>query len=696
MRKLNNRDYAIIGVFALVFLAFIVRFGYFQIVKADEYANAGKSVSSRSIAVKSTRGEILDRNGYPLVTNRQGNAVVFDLSNKFPTYEEQEERNRIILRLINLFEKADEEWVDELPIEVDKNGNVVFEKDRDEDIEEMKSRDKLNLNSYATAENCLDALVERYSLQAYSKEDACKIASVCYEMFLKSFNASNPYIFADDVSDKLVSIIKENSVFLPGVDIEITTYREYADGSIAPHIIGMTGVISAEEYEDKKDTYGMTDIIGKNGIELAMESYLKGKNGLKTYYSDASGETRVEYTVNPEQGNNIILTLDYHLQKITQEAVKNCLENSEGDGTPPAGSAVVIKVKTGEVLAAATYPSYNVETYNKNYKKLAKNTAAPLWNRAFLSTYTPGSTMKPAISIAGLEEGVITSKDGTFCDSTYKYKDITLGCTSAHGFMDVVSAIHYSCNIFFYQLGEKLGISTMNDYRKLLGFGQKTGIEIEEAVGTLDSPSYRQTLGQEWYPGFTLQSAIGNAGDQATPIQLANYCATIANGGTRYKCTLIKSIKSYDYSTTIQENEPVVATKTGISKKTLNYVREGMLRVGTLGSCKDVFSTLPVKAAAKTGTSQVEKVINGTKKICNNGFLITYAPYEDPEIAVCVALEGAGSGASVAPVARDIFAYYFNEDKDAEVPAEGTDEEEQDEDYEQIPETEVQNNDLIQ
>lgn len=665
MRKLGNRDYALIGIIATIFLIFIIRFGYFQIVHAEDYANAGKIVSSRSVTVKSTRGEILDRNGYPIVTNRQGNAVIFDASNNFPTYEEQEERNKIILKLIKFFESADEEWVDNLPLKVDKNGNVTFKDDCEEEIAQMKSRDRLNLNSYATAENCLDALIERYSLQSYSKRDACKIAAVCYEMLLKSFNSSNPYTFADDVSDKLVSIIKENSASLPGVEIEITTYREYTDGTIAPHIIGMTGVISAEEYEENKDTYGMTDIIGKNGIELAMESYLKGKNGVKTYYSDASGETRVEYTVDPEQGNNIILTLDYNLQKVTQDAVKSCADSIEDNPLPPAGSAVVIKVDTGEVLAAATYPSYNVESYNKNYEKLAKNEAAPLWNRAFLSTYTPGSTMKPAISIAGLEEKAITSEDGTYCDSTYTYRDITLGCTDAHGFTNVVTAIYHSCNIFFYDLGEKLGISTMNEYRKTLGFAQKTGIEIEEAVGTLDSPSYRQTLGQEWYPGFTLQSAIGNAGDQVTPIQLANYCATIANGGTRYKCTLVKAIKSYDYSTTILENEPVVVNETGISESTLTYVQEGMLRVGTIGFCQYAFSSLPVQAAAKTGTSQVEKVINGKRQICNNGFLITYAPYDDPEIAICVALEGASSGAAVAPVARDIFAYYFNEDKNA-------------------------------
>ncbi len=664
MRGLTKRDYALLGIFGFIFLIFIIRFGYFQIVHAKDYENAGKSVSSRSVTVKATRGEILDRNGYPIVTNRQGNAVIFDASNDFPTYENQKERNKIILKLINFFESADEEWIDNLPIKVDKNGKVTFEEDREDDIETMKSRDMLNLNSYATAENCLDALIERYSLEDYSRQDACKIAAVCYEMLLKSFNSSNPYTFADDVSDKLVSIIKENSAALPGVEIEIATYREYTDGTFAPHIIGMTGVISAEEYAEKKDTYGMTDIIGKNGIELALEEYLKGKNGVKTYYSDASGETRVENTVNPEQGNNVILTLDYKLQLVTQKAVKDCATSIEDNPLPPAGSAVVIKVDTGEILAAATYPSYNVNSYNKNYEKLAKNEAAPLWNRAFLSTYAPGSTMKPVIAIAGLEEKAITADEGTYCDSTYTYRDITLGCTDAHGFTNAVTAIYHSCNIFFYSLGEKLGISTMNDYRKSFGFAQKTGIEIEEAVGTLDSPSYRQTLGQEWYPGFTLQSAIGNAGDLATPLQLANYCATIANGGTRYKCTLVKSIKSYDYTTTILENDPIVANETGISEKTLNYVREGMLKVGTIGACQYAFINLPIDAAAKTGTSQVEKVVNGKRQICNNGFLITFAPYDEPEIAICVAIEGATSGASVATVARDIYAYYFNEDKE--------------------------------
>ncbi len=662
MRKFTGRDYTLIGIIGVIFTVFVLRFGYIQIINAKTYADAGKNISSRTVTVEAARGEILDRNGFPIVTNRQGNSVVFDAA-AFPSREDQKERNRIIFKLITYFREFKEDWNDNLPLVFDSLGNIVYKEDCEDEIELMKSRDMLNLNSYATAQNCLDSLIDKYELEEYSLRDARDIASVCYEMLSKSFSISNPFTFADDVSNKLVSVVKENSADMPGIEIEITTYREYTDGTVAPHIVGMTGAISAEEYEKNKNSYSMTDIIGKNGIELAMEKYLKGKNGIKTYYQDADGKTRTENTLDPVQGNSVILTIDFNLQKITQKAIKECLDTMKKSPVS-AGSAVVIKVDSGEVLAAATYPGYDITKYNKQYKKLSKNIDAPLWNRAFLSTYTPGSTMKPSIAIAGLEEGIIDTSDYVYCNGKYKYSDITLGCTDMHGGLNVINAIYQSCNIFFYDLGSKLGITTMNKYRKLLGFSQKTGIEIEEANGTLDSPSYRQSIGQVWYPGFTIQSAIGNAGDQATPVQLANYCATIANGGTRYKCTLIKSIKSYDYSKTVYESKPEVACKTGISNSTLNSVREGMLKVGTIGFCQSAFYSLPVKAAAKTGTSQVERNIKGNKQITNNGFLITYAPYDKPEIAICVALEGASSGASVAPVARDIYSYYFNKDKE--------------------------------
>lgn len=664
MRKLTNRDYILIGIIGCAFVLFAVRLGYFQIVNGEKYQKAGESVSSKVITVEAARGEILDRNGTPLVVNRQGNSIVF-YNSDFPQYSTDEKvqkiRNNEILHLIEIFEKRKEEWNDVLPLELNEEGQIAFKEDSENELYIFKSKDMLNLNSYATPDNCLNALIERYSLQKYTTADALKIASVCYGMLKVSFSDVNPYTFADDVSDELVSIIKENSNKFPGVDVEIKVYREYTDGTVAPHIIGMVGNISAEEYAEKSDTYKMTDNIGKSGIELAMEDTLRGQDGYKTIYKDSNGNTTTEYTKDPIQGNSVVLTIDAGLQKVTQKALKKCVDGMADEivGTTPAGSAVVLDVNSGEVLAAATYPSYNITTYEKNYAKLSKNKGAPLWNRAFLSTYAPGSTMKPCIATAALEEKAVKKDDTVFCGHTYKYSDITLGCTGAHGAMDVVNAIKNSCNIFFYEMGRIMGIDTLNKYRTMYGLGQKTGIEIDEAVGVIDSPSYRQSINQTWYPGFTLQSAIGNSGDLCSPIQLANYCATVANGGTRYKCTLLKSIKTYDFTKTVWENSPVVNYKLNVKKSTLDLVHQGMRLVASETGCSASFNSLTVKPAAKTGTSQVERYVDGNKVIATNGFLITYAPYEHPEIAIAIAIEGAPSGASTAPVARDVYKYYF-------------------------------------
>lgn len=678
MRKLSKRDIIFVGIVLCVFAVFVIRFGYFQIVKGKEYSKVGDSVSSQVITVKASRGEILDRNGVALVANRQGNAIVF-YGSDFPEYSKKPEvqkiRNDEILELVKLFENNSAEWIDQLPLEITAEGQIAFKQDADNDVAYFKSKDMLNLNSYATPDNCMDALIDRYSLDGYSKEDALKIGSVCYGMLKNSFNTSNSYTFADDVSDELVSIIKENSRRFPGVDVEIVTYREYTDPTVAPHIVGLVGNISAEEYAEKKDVYSMTDVIGKSGIELAMEDELRGEDGYKTMYTDHDGNTSTQYTKDPVQGNSVILTIDSKIQKVAQNALKNCLDDLAPEivGTAPAGSVVVLDVNSSDVLAAATYPSYNLETYAKDYEKLSKDEAAPLWNRAFLSAYAPGSTMKPSVALAALNESVITDEDTVFCSQVYEYRDLKLGCTGAHGAVNVVDAINYSCNSFFYEMGRLLGIDTLNKYKDIFGFGQKTGIEIDESAGVVDSPEYRQSIGQVWYPGFSLQSAIGNAGDLMTPIQLANYCATVANGGTRYKRTLIKSIKTYDYSSTVLENTPTVAYKNNISKKYYDLVREGMYKVGTIGFCADVFSKLPIKAAAKTGTSQVERVVNGQRVVATNGFVISFAPYDDPQIAVCVALEGGTSGASVAPVARDIYSYYFkSQNDDAKALLDGT------------------------
>ncbi|MCR5484184.1 MAG: hypothetical protein K6F09_01200 [Clostridiales bacterium] len=648
------------SIVAAVFAAFVLALIKIQIIDAEKYS-AYASISSRTAPIKAARGEILDTNGNPLVTNRQGNSIIFE-SAYFPSAREQEERNKIILSLINLFEARGEEWIDEIPLVIGANGRPAFPPDRERDIAEMKSKDLLNLNTYATAQNCMDALITRYKLENYSLSDARKIASVCYEMKRHSFSISYPYTFAEDVSTTLAAKIKENSNFYRGVSVEIVSYREYADGTLAPHVLGMVGALSAEEYEElKNDGYAMDDTIGKNGLESAMESYLRGTDGTKLVIKNSDGTVTEKTLSRAVQGNTIITTLDANLQKVAQNSLANTLSTMKSSISSPAGCVIAVKVNTGEILASASYPTYDISTYYENYAKLAADKNAPLWNRPLMSTYEPGSTIKLSVALAGLEEGKITEDSVVYCNGTYKYMDQSFKCEQAHttSSQNVVTALCESCNTFFYECGRRLGYAKMNEYRSLLGLGAKTGVELSEATGVMDSPEYRASIGQKWYPGYNIQTAIGQ-GNLFTPAQLVNYCATIANGGTRYRLHFVKSIKSYDYQKTYIENDALVLGKTGISQKSIDLVKKGMNRFADEWYGRPYFRDLPYEVAAKTGTSQTSKTINGHSVKINNIFVVSFAPLDDPEIAVCVVGEGGTSSVSLLQTVKDIYECYFS------------------------------------
>lgn len=653
-----------------VILAFFFFFAFdlvkVQIIEGEEYDAASSSVSSKTATISAARGEIVDCNGNALVYNDQGYSIIFDAA-YFPSSREQAQRNEIIISLIRLFESSGLEWNDNLPLVIDKNGAVAFKEDSEKLIEEMKSSDMLDLNEYATAENCFLELVDDYDLQQYSTEDARKIASVCYELRRIAFRVGTTYTFASDVPDEIVAKIKENSNFYQGVDVQVDPVRKYTDGTLAPHILGRIGAIDADEYAEKKESgYKITDFIGKSGIELAMEEYLKGTDGEATVYTDENGNNTTEVTTEPIQGNTVVLTIDSGLQRVAQDSLEAALldyAGTKGNMVENAGAVVVINCKDGSILACASYPTYDISTYSENAAALNTAAGSPLWNRALLSTYATGSTMKPSVAIAALEEGLITEEDTVYCSGSYEYLGQHFKCEQSHEtrFVNVVNAIDESCNTFFYEVGKNLGIEKMNEYRTLFGFGAKTGCELGEATGVLDSPEYRASLSQKWLPGYTVQSAIGQAGNLISPIQLANYTATVANGGTRYKTHFVKSVKSYDYSETVYENTAEVVAETGVSDETLDIVRRGMLEVGTTGYCSSYFKHLPVKVAAKTGTSQEIRKIGGESVKINNGFLISFAPYENPEIAVAVVGEGMTSGAFLAPVVADIVEYYYGQ-----------------------------------
>lgn len=649
-------------LFFLVFFAFdLVKI---QLVDGAKYDAASSSVSENLETVEAPRGEIVDVNGKPLVYNDQGYSIIFDGA-YFPT--DNEERNKIIFSLITLFENYSLEWTDNLPLVFDENGQIVFKEDSEDEIEKMKSKDMLHLNDYATAQDCFNALVDEYGLGSYTPEQARKIGSVRYEMVKNYFKIGTPYTFALNVTDEVVSKIKENGDFYRGVDFEVVPIRKYSDGTLAPHVLGRVGAIDAEEYAEKKsEGYSLNDIVGKSGIELAMEKYLKGTDGEKTIYTDGNGNRTSEITTDPIPGNTVVLTIDSGLQKVANESLANALNDyagTKGNMVDSAGAVVVLSCKDSSILACSSYPTYDISTYSENVEALNEAAGSPLWNRALLSTYATGSTMKPSVAIAALEEGIIDEETTVYCNGSYVYLNQHFKCEQAHDDrnVDVVNAIDESCNTFFYEVGRLLGIEKMNEYRTLLGLGAKTGCEIGEAAGVLDSPEYRASINQSWLPGYTIQSAIGQAGNLFTPIQLANYCATIANGGTRYKTHFVKSIISHDYSQTVLETKPEVLSETGFSKKTLDLVRQGMYQVGATGYCAKYFRNLNVDVAAKTGTSQEIRKIGGVSVKINNGFLIAFAPYENPEIAIALVGEGMTSGAFLAPVVADIVDYYFGQ-----------------------------------
>lgn len=685
--KYGPRALTILIGSAAAFLFFIGLLFYQQILAADAGAAPDAATSSYTVEAQAARGEILDANGNALVYNEQINTLQFNYLT-FPT--EQSERNPEILSLINYLESKDEKWTDRLPIELSADGAPVFKENRTADISWLKSANMLDMNSYATAQNCFDVLVEKFGLEKYTPADALKIASVCCNMQRSGFSAYAPYTFAEGVSIKTVAYIKENSLLYPGVDAGVTSKRKYiGDGTLASHILGIVGSISAEEYAEQKEktkealsaeglsdtekaaieakSYGYTDVIGKNGIEKAMEEYLHGTKGQKTIIADSKGNTSESYSVVPHSGDSVVLTINQPLQEIAEASLEKQImkvteDSAIANGLTAAGAVVVLNVKDSAVLAAAAYPDFSLSTYYDDYEELSKDPGKPLWNRAFQSTYSPGSTMKPVIAIAALEEGIIEPDSYLFCQGTYEYIDQVFACfnSTAHGAITVKTALKYSCNVFFYEMAHKLGIDKMNTYASLFGLGEKTGVEISESAGILAGIKERDSRGLGWKSGETLLAAIGQSDNSFSPLQLCNYCATIANGGTRYVPYLVSKVISSDKRQTIFEHSPEIAVRTNVEKLTLDTVKEGMYLVANEGTCKDTLGNLRYKVACKTGTAEKSKIIDGKRVDGTDGFLITFGPYDDAQIAVAVVIENAGSGSATAQVAADIYDYYFS------------------------------------
>lgn len=652
----------VVGIAMLLYIGNLVNL---QVVHGEENSEKAQKNDERHVTVMAARGEILDRNGKLLAENAMGYALIFD-----SLYMNKKNQNDTIQRLLILFEETEETWVDEFPIVV-KGEGYAFKEELEKETTQL--REFLRVNTYATADNCMEHLIKKYELDKYDVTTRRAMAAVRYQMERKEFSIPIPYVFAENVSIDTVSRVKENSTLFPGVDVRTITIRQYPNGTLAPHLIGTVGAIDKEEYAEKKDLgYLLNDTLGKSGIEKAMEEYLRGKTGEKIIYTGDKGQlVNVDEESNmPTPGNSVILTLDADLQKIANQALKDNIEDVAAKGRSErkpgsgedcnAGAMVVLDAKNFEVLASSTYPSFDLATYKDEIEALSKDEAGtPLVNRALHGAYAPGSTMKPSIALAGLQENELQAGGHIFCSGTYDfYKDIgyTPKCLGRHGGLDVVRALTKSCNVFFYETGRRLTIERMNLYGKRLGLGQKTGVEVDERTGILAGREEREAQGKSWAPGDTIQAAIGQSDNIFTPMQYAVYAATIANGGTRYEAHFVKEVKNYSRDKVVYDKTGAmkVVDNLGVSPENIETVKLGMQGVckpgGTAGR---TFAGFNIPVAGKTGTAQVPK---GT----DNAVFICFAPANDPQIAIAVVLEHGAHGGWAAPAARDVMEYYFN------------------------------------
>ena len=653
-----NRMVIVYVMLALVGIVCFSTLFRLQIVEGEEYETRSEMRVLRTVPVKAPRGKILDRYGRALVSNENGYSVQIQSGN-----QTAKELNETICRLVLLFVDQDHGYIDDFPMTLTEPFAFSFSGETDEAISLKKKQffDQLELKA-GTESEVLFALCERYQIDttAYDAELVRRIVGVRYEMERRSFNASTPYTFASDVSLAIVTSVKEQTDRYRGVNIVVEPIRKYEKGHLAVHLLGNTGIIFEEEYATLKDKgYGMNDIVGKSGLEKAFELHLRGQDGYDNVEQNINGrlKTVVESKL-PTPGNNIITTLDSRLQECAENALEKTILELKAVSAPDcsAGAVVVTDVNSGDILAVASYPDYDLNTYQQDYDSLIKDPENPLFNRAFLGTYEPGSTFKMLTAIAALESGNVSPKEAIYDHGKYKYyKDYQPVCAiypGSHGMVDVAHAIEVSCNYFFYEVGRKTGIETICEYARKFGFGKSTGVELGDAVGVLAGPESAAERDWIWHPGDTLQASIGQSYNLFTPLQLANYTAAIANGGTLYQLRLVREARTYANDRTVETFAPNVLETIEIAPENLRAVQDGMRLVAKSGTASATFAEFPIAVAAKTGTAE-----NGSGS--NNGIFVAYAPADNPQIAVSVVVEHGLHGSSIAPVAKAIFEEYF-------------------------------------
>ena len=666
-----RRMAGLIAAASVLIAVYVLRLIFLQLVNSDSFKAQATNTTDYNFTVTAARGDIVDSAGRRIAASTTSYNVVLS-----KLLMGDEDLDAMLQRIVELLEAHGEKWNDSLLIgEPDAAGHYSFTAQADSTSDQKAlaaMKDSLGLQQYATADDVMEKLVEDYKLESYPLHWQRVLGGIHYEMQQQAFSNVNNFVMAENVSEVTVATIKENSLTMPGVEIVETSTRSYDEGSIIPHVLGRVGKITAEKwkvtdengqttYPLREKGYNMNDMIGVSGLEAVYEDELRGKDGVETITRSSDGViVGTAMTTVPEPGHTVQLTIDSAFQQAVDKALAKNIEminstyNNSSSAKAAAGAVVVLDVKDGSVLAASNYPSYDQNLYAANYSEYSSDPSLPLFNRALQGLYTPGSTFKPAVAVAALDSGLINQYSTVYCNGVYNYfKDYHPRCTrhGHSGNIDVVTAIKWSCNIFFYDVGRRLTSDVYDAYAYKLGLGQRTGVEVGEAVGRLTTKS-----DSNYMASLDVQAAIGQGNTVVSPIQLATYAATLANNGTRYRTHFVKAILDTNTGEVLSETKPEVMDVIEGTGNTFELVRQGMKQVPSTISGK--ISSYPVPIACKTGTPQRSETYAPGKHYLN-AMMVAYLPADDPQIAIGMSIEYGGYGARTGDLVVDIANAYF-------------------------------------
>ena len=684
--KISRRILILTVIFCLICLLYVFRL--VGIVLTGEKPVV-QDHSFVYVTVNAARGQIYDRNGVPLVTNKYVYNLMLD-DQTLPA--DDYDRNKALLVLMHSFNNSSEahkRTPDLYPFggtypdlyylpDVHEDTTMRYRllrriaaNELEDDVKthtvtSLESHYAENPEDFISPENLIKYFMHKYGLDEqikgenlYTDAQIGALLRLYYDMECNNFGGLNQYTFASDISLSMITEIKEQAI--KGVTFSYDIQRTYAYPGYASHILGTIGEIYAEDWEYYKELgYNMNDVVGISGCEAVFEQYLRGTSGVKVLEFDASGNLVDEYfETMPVAGKDVYLTIDINLQIAAEDGLAENIKYIQNRGYNKdcqSGSLVAMDPNSGDVLAIASYPTFDLTTYNLNYSDLYADPARPLYNRALQGLYAPGSTFKLGMVVAGMQEGVVDASTLLYCNKKYTYySGYQPECTGFHGDINAANAICVSCNCYFYDLGRQLGITRMNQYCNFYGLGQKTGIELYEETGILAGEEYREQNGlATWQPGDTIAAAIGQSDNSFTPIQIASYVSTVVNGGTRYSAHLLRSVNTYFTNETVKTVEPQVLSTLDIRANTLDTVKLGMkMMVEDSVTVSNFMRNVPVTVGGKTGTAQ----LGGNLK--DNALFVCAAPYNDPEIVIAVVIEkGAGGSYSSLSAARVLETYY--------------------------------------